>query len=341
MVTIYDIAKHCGVSGATVSKALNNNSGVSEKTREYIKDTAKQMGYLPNAQARSLATKRSKNIGVLFYDDTKYGLTHQFFSQILESLRYEVEEKGYDLFFIAVNSVQFKHAYYEHCRHKGIDGAVIVSVDFDDEQVLKLVNSEIPVVLIDKVIEGKTSILSKNYEGTRKAIHYLYRCGHRKIGFVHGQLVSNMVTDERKKGFYQGMAECGLEIDENWIQTGRYYDYVAVKDVVKKMLKKEDRPTVLLLPDDYAALGAYKAISELELRIPEDVSLVGHDGLELAEILTPTLTTIAQHSQKIGQHAGEQIVRLIESSNPQQKIIEVETKLQVRDSVKDFSKRKE
>ncbi len=341
MVTIYDIAKHCGVTGATVSKALNNNSGVSEKTREYIKDTAKQLGYLPNAQARSLATKRSKNIGVLFYDDTKYGLTHQFFSQVLESLRYEVEEKGYDLFFIAVNSIEFKHAYYEHCRHKGIDGAVIVSVDFDDEQVLKLVNSEIPVVLIDKMVEGKTSILSKNYEGTKKAIHYLHRCGHSNIGFVHGQPVSNMVTDERIKGFYQGMAECGLEVEEKWIKTGQYYSYEVVKHVVMEMLTQKNRPSVLLMPDDYAALGAYKAISELGLRIPEDISLVGHDGLELTEILTPTLTTIAQNPREIGRKAGEQIVRLIESGNPQHKIIEVETKLQIRDSVKDFSKRKE
>lgn len=116
-------------------------------------------------------------------DDTQYGLAHQFFPKMLESLRHELEGRGYDLFFIAVHSVQFQGAYYEHCKYKGIDGAVIASVDFHDAQIMKLVESEIPVVLIDKTLKNKTSIVSKNYEGTKKIVHYLYQCGYKKIGF--------------------------------------------------------------------------------------------------------------------------------------------------------------
>ncbi|MFI3214299.1 MAG: LacI family DNA-binding transcriptional regulator [Eubacteriales bacterium] len=334
MITIYDIAKECGVTAATVSKALNDNSGVSEKRRMQIKKIAKEMGYLPNAQARSLSTKKSKDIGVLFYEDTNYGLAHQFFSKMLESLRHEIESRGYDLSFIATNSTQFKGAYYEHCKYKGIDGAVIASVDFDEEEVVKLVNSEIPVVLIDKIIENKTSIVSKNYEGTKEAIHYLHQCGHEKIGFIRGQSVSNDVTESRMDGFKQGMAECGLAINSAWVKCGRYYKQEATQQLVREILTKKEKPTALLLSDDYAALGAYKAIAELNLKIPEDISIIGNDGLELTEIVTPSLTTIAQDPMEMGRLAGEHIVRLAESNQPKQRVVEVGTKLKIGNSVK-------
>lgn len=337
MVTIYDIAKACDVSVATVSKSLNDLSGVSKKTKERVKETAKQMNYFPNSQARTLATHKSNNIGVLFTDDTQRGLSHQFFSVILEKLRYEVENKGYDLCFVAVNSSEFADSYYRHCMYKSIDGVVIVSIDFDEPKSVELIHGEIPIVLIDKIVDKKTSVVSDNYGGTKAMVQYLAKCGHKRIGYVHGQEVSNSVTERRMSGFISGMEENKLEIHEEWLKEGKYYNREKCYDRVKELLVLENRPTVILLSDDYSALGAYAAARDLGMNIPEDISFVGHDGVEIGEFMTPKLTTIYQNAESIGENAGKQIVRLIESGAPKPHIKKIDTELRVRASVKVFN----
>ncbi len=334
MATIYDLAKECNVSIATISKALNGTNGVSEKTREKIKVKAEELGYFPNAQAVGLATKKSRNIGVLFTDDSKLGLSHTFFSVILEKLRFCIEAKGFDLCFVAVNSPQFGDDYYKHCKYKGFDGVVVMSIDFNSKSALKLYESEIPVVLIDKKIEGKTSISSENFEGAKRAALYLAKCGHKKIGFIHGQELSISVTDDRIEGFKKGLEEGGVELNDKWLRKGSYYEWKVTHDIVIDMLLNDDRPTAIMLPDDYSAIGAYKAVEKLGMKIPEDISFIGCDGLELGEIMTPQLTTIAQDAGEIGRLAGEEITRLVESNDIKTKQISVDTTLVIRDSVK-------
>lgn len=212
MITIYDIAKMAKVSGSTVSKALNDHSDISDATKDRIKKLALEMGYLPNSHARSLITKRSYNIGILFVDEANSGLTHAFFASILESVRAELAEKGYDITFISSGFAgQENSSFLEHCRYRGVDGVIIACIDFDSEYVKELINSNIPVILIDKKIEGKSSIISENYEGIKQAVNYLVSMGHRDIGYIHGQGVSTDVTKDRLQGFYAAMKEANIE----------------------------------------------------------------------------------------------------------------------------------
>ena len=149
MITIKDISKKCGVSPATVSKALNGYDDISPETAALVRRTAKELNYMPNAAARLLKTNRSHNIGVLFIDDSMSGLTHEYFSHILNSVKEESEENGYDITFISKNIGKQKMSFLQHCRYRNCDGVVIANVDFQNPEVLELVNSEYPVVTID------------------------------------------------------------------------------------------------------------------------------------------------------------------------------------------------
>ena len=149
MTTIKDISRKCGVSPATVSKALNGDSEISPETVDLIRRVAKEMHYMPNAAARQLKTNYSHNIGVLFVDDTASGLTHEYFSLILNSVKEEAESLGYDITFICQNVGGQEVSFLEHCRYRRCDGVVIACVDFESEAVRELVNSDVPVVTID------------------------------------------------------------------------------------------------------------------------------------------------------------------------------------------------
>ena len=151
MVSLKTIAEKCGVSTATVSKALNDQRDISEETKSRVRKTAEALGYFPNAAARALKTNRSYNIGVLFEEEAGSGLTHEYFSGVLNGLKVQSEKQGYDITFINTCFENRKMSYYEHCRYRNFEGVAIVCADFNDPDVLELMNSDLPVVKIDYV----------------------------------------------------------------------------------------------------------------------------------------------------------------------------------------------
>lgn len=310
MVSIKDIAAACGVSTASVSKALNGHRDISEATRKRIQATAKEMGYLPNASARALKTNRTYNLGVLFVDDTMSGLTHEHFSAILNSFKMEAEEKGYDITFINHNIGGKPFTYLEHCRYRGLDGVVIASVDFTDSRVMELINSGLPVVTIDHVFNNTTAVLSDNVEGMEALVRHVYAKGHRKLAMIHGELTS--VTQYRLASFYKTCQELGLEIPDEYIRLGVYHDAKACARVTRELLSLEDHPTCIFFPDDFSYLGGYNVIVEAGLQVPQDISTVGYDGIYLAKMVAPQLTTYHQNTDALGRTAARLLINQIE-----------------------------
>lgn len=318
MVTIKDISEACGVSTATVSKALNGYGDVGKATAELIRETAKRMNYFPNAAAKQLKTSVSHNIGVLFIDETCCGLTHEFFSEILNSAKTEAERLGYDITFICKNIAGREASFLEHARYRKCDGVLIASVDFTSQAVQELVYSDIPTVSIDYVYNDRSSVLSDNVEGEYELTKFLIEHGHKKIAFIHGEKTS--VTDKRMAGFYRACAEGGIEVPDEFVLESRYHDIERCRDVVMELMSRENRPTALLLPDDYSYIGGRQALEELNLRIPEDVSVVGYDGIRLTRALRPQLTTYYQDTEEIGIRSMKKLVDIIE--NPKISIAE-------------------
>lgn len=303
-----DIAKRCGVSVATVSKALNGQADIGEETRGRICAVANEMGYLTNSAARALKTNRTYNIGVLFVDERRSGLAHEYFSSVLESFKVEAESHGYDITFINHNVGGRSTTYLQHCLYRGVDGVVIACVDFTDPLVLELVDSGIPLVTIDHVFNNRLAVLSDNVRGLEEIVRYVYSRGHRRIAFIHGEMTT--VTQNRLTGFYRACEELGLKIPENYIREGVYHDADTCEAVTRELLALPERPTCIIFPDDFSYIGGSKALTEAGLSVPDDISVVGYDGIHLARVLG--LTTYRQDTKALGATAADKLIRLIE-----------------------------
>ena len=333
MVSMKDIALRCGVSVATVSKALNGQPDIGEETRSRIAAVAKELGYMTNSAARALKTNRTYNLGVLFVDERRSGLAHEYFSTMLESFKVEAETHGYDITFINHNVGGKRTSYLQHCLYRGVDGVVIACVDFNDPQVRELVDSDIPLVTIDRIFDNRLAVLSDNVRGVSALVHHVYEKGHRKIAFLHGERTS--VTGNRLIGFHRTCEELGLQIPEEYIIECVYHDPDRCAQATQQLLNLPDPPTCILFPDDFSYIGGMKAIQEMGLRIPEDISVVGYDGIHLAKVLR--LTTYSQNAQELGRTAAKQLVSLIE--HPKTTVLDrilVEGGLMEGNSVKDI-----
>jgi len=311
MVSMKDIAAVCGVSVATVSKALNNHSDIGEETKEKVKRTAKELGYYPNSSARALKTNRTYNLGVLYKEKSGSGLTHDYFSQILENFRNTAENSGYDITFLS-NSKKRKDqmSYLEHTIYRGMDGVLIAVADYSDPEVIELLSSELPVVTIDFVFYGRISVMSDNIAGMGALLSYIYDQGHREIAYIYGE--ESLVTTNRLSAYYQFHESKDIAVREEFLQKGRYRDSYTAGVITSRLLEQNHQPTCILYADDFSAIGGMNAIKNKGLRIPEDISIAGYDGITMASQLEPQLTTYKQDTVGIGCLAAEKLISLIE-----------------------------
>lgn len=310
MVSMKDIAQKCDVSVATVSKALNGQQDIGRETRERIRRTADEMGYMTNASARALKTSRSYNIGVLFVDPRRSGLAHEFFSSVLDSVRVESERRGYDITFINRNVARRQTSYLQHCLYRGVDGVVIASVDFSDPMVMELVQSDLPVVTIDHVFNGRIAVMSDNVAGMETLVRYVVGRGHRRLALIHGEHTT--VTESRLTGFYRACEALGVPVPDDYIVEAAFHDTVGCCEATKKLLALPERPDCIFFPDDFSYIGGYNAVMEAGLRIPEDISAVGYDGIRLTQLINPPLTTWRQSTEGLGSEAAARLIELIE-----------------------------
>ncbi len=311
MASLKDIAKKCGVSVATVSKALNDQSDIGKETKEKVQKTAQQMGYFPNAAARALKTHKSYNIGVLFKDEAGSGLTHEYFSGVLNAFKEEAESQGYDISFINNRFEKRELSYTEHCRYRNFEGVVIVCADWNDPAVIELLNSPIPKTTVDYVHQSCPAVSSNNIQGIEELVRYVYRKGHRRIAYIHGEDFS-YVTKERVTTFRKTAEELGLTIPDEYIRTAEYLKIEGAARATGALLDLPEPPTCIFYPDDTALIGGRNVIRERHLRIPDDISIVGYDGTRMSQLLSPRLTTIRQDTDLIGVEAARRLISLIE-----------------------------
>lgn len=311
MASLKDISMACGVSIATVSKALNNHKDIGEETKERIRQVAREIGYFPDSAAKALKTNRTYNLGVLFVDDSQSGLTHDYFANVLDSFKRTAEQKSYDITFInCCKTRSGRMSYLEHSRYRRFDGVVIACVNFNDPEVEELVGSTIPVVTIDYIFNGKSAVLSDNVKGMRDLIQYIYKMGHRKIAYIHG--ADSAVTKSRLSSFYKTCEELNVSVPPEYICEAQYRDTQETYLKTKELLGLKNPPTCILYPDDFACFGGINAIHERGMKIPDDISIAGYDGIQIAMNYEPKLTTVIQDTRSLGGKAAEKLISLIE-----------------------------
>ena len=282
MSSLKDLARECGVSVATVSKALNGQSDISAATRDRVREAARRMGYVPNMAARAMKTNRTYNLGVLFVDERQSGLAHEYFSAVLDSFKVQVEKLGYDITFVNRNLGGRTMTYLEHCHYRGVDGAVIACVDFNDPQVVELVNSDVPVVTIDHVFNNRMAVLSDNVNGLSALVRYA---------------------------------------PEEYVRSGVYHDPDRCAEETRALLALPQRPTCILFPDDFSAMGGCIALQEAGLSIPEDISVMGYDGIYLSRVMKPQLVTWQQNTRMLGRMAADKLVQKARATHRVQPIL--------------------
>lgn len=336
MMTIYDIAKITGVSPATVSKVINNYPDVSDKTREKVLNAFKEHNFYPSAQAQFLTTKKSWTLGVVYYEGIGWGLKHPFFSGVIDGLKKRADEYGYSLLLGAKNNRLRNETFFDYFRHLKVDGIIIISSTIKDkDQINEIINGNIPVVLIDSESLISSVVISDNLKGCEIAINYLYDLGHRDIAHISGGEVSYTWTSNiRINGYITSMAKLGLKVREEYIVDGVNYRFDGGYEAMNKLLKLRKPPTAVFVAGDHMAIGAIKAIQDSGLRVPEDISVIGFDDIELSEYVTPKLTTIRQDTLQIGYAAIDVLVEQINKKKKFKKDVIVPVNLIERESCK-------
>ncbi len=309
MVSIKDIALACGVSTATVSKALNNREDVNAATRERVQEAARQLGYMPNATARALKTNKTFNIGVLLVDKAGSGLNHYYFASILDSFKVAMEHNGYDLTLISNQN----SSYYDHCIYRNVDGVFAACVDFGTEEMQNLLDSSLPAVSVDYVSPGKYAVVSDNAQGTRKSVEYAIRMGHTRLAFIYGE--DSQVTTIRKDAFLRTMAAHNIPAEERFILPGKYLHTELAYHLTLQLLQEKDAPSCILYPDDMCAVAGMAAIRDKQLVPGKDVSVIGYDGNPALRMLGPRLTTVQQDTREIGNRAAVLMLRQLKKED--------------------------
>lgn len=306
MVKLKDIAQACGVSVATVSRALNGLTDPTNGKTEAIRQIAQEMGYYPNAAAKALKTNRSNNIGILYEDQ----MNHEYFSTLIDALRTNAEARGYDLTFIGRGEGDSGN-YYEHARRRNLDGVVVIQADFNSAEVIRLATSNMPTVVIDHEYEGCDCVLSDNGKSMEQIIASVHAEGHSRIAFIHGE--DGTVTRNRIAGFYKGCAELGLKVPAEYMRKGKFHDPAGCAQTAVELMALPEPPTCILFPDDYSSLGALVLLEGRGIKIPGDVSVVGYDGIRLTQMMRPRLTTYSQDTAGIGKETIQLLIEAIES----------------------------
>ena len=311
MATIKEIAARCGCSAATVSKALHGMPDIGAETKKRIQKVAREMGYVPNSAARTLRTNRSQTIGLLLFLRGTSVWEHEYFAQIAAGIHSVTEPAGYDLCPVSSDQKGIAGFYLDYCAHRGYDGVIIMSAGFEEPGLRQMVESQIPMVTIDYSFPQLCSVEADNRYGMQEMVRYIIGCGHQRIAFIHGE--DSTVTRTRLAAFREACAKHGVHVPPEYIKPSAYRSVEGSARATQELLALPQRPTCIIFPDDYAYIGGRNVILDAGLRIPEDISVAGYDGIPLAHLLRPKLTTILQDGQAVGRTAGRELLRAIRS----------------------------
>lgn len=326
MATIYDIAKKSGYSTATVSRALGGFDDVRQTTKEKILKIAKELGYQPNLVAKSLTTKKSWSIGLLFSEDYNSGLKHSFFADVIDEINKHASIRGYDLTFMSNQIGKQEVSYLNHVKYRMLDGVIVVCPDPNEDMIQELVDNGIKVARIDTYNEETICVNSSNRKGIKQLVNHLYDKGYKKITYIHGQS-DNFVTDQRIEAFQYRTEKLGIG-DECKLIEGIYTNAEKAYELTENVMNQDNVPDAIMYSDDVCAASGLKYLIEHGYKVPKDIAICGYDGLKLSSLVTPSITTVRQRTETIGKTIINLLVDEIEGKKEaSEKIVFVDVDL--------------
>jgi LacI family transcriptional regulator len=325
MTTIADVARLAGVSPATVSRFL---SGRSIRQPEAVQRAVDELGYSPNAIAKSLKSGRTGNVGVIVPD-----ISNPYFASAVKGIDMEARERSYNLFLCNSDDSRVRQDQALEALLSVVDGLILTPSIESGPPPASLARHAGPVVLLDREFSEPLTcdtVLADNIGGAKQAARYLSEIGHRRIGVISGPLTSTPGR-QRHKGFLQGLTESGIEIEDQNTYVGDFREvggYVGMKHLLSG-----EPPTAVFVANNLMAIGALRACKESGLHVPRDLSFVSFDDLQVATLLEPAITTVGRQPTNEGALAMSLLAQRLEGdslSEPQRCVLE--TRLAVRES---------
>jgi len=315
--TIFDVAKHAGVSISTVSRVINSPEKVNIHTRQKVCDAIDALGFVPQAEARARALRFNGRIGVI----TPF-FTAPSFVQRLRGIAASLSKENFDLIIYTVDSNNRLQSYLSSLPLTGnLDGLVIVSLPIADKDVNRLLEHHLPTVLIEFPHPLLNGVEINDVEGGRMATEYLIRKGHKRIAFLGDTDLpeySIHPVNLRLKGFRQAVKMANLDIPKDFVRLAPYNQEQA-RIVAKELLDHPNPPTAIFAATDLQALGVLKAARQMGIKVPDQLAIIGFDDLDMAEY--EDLTTIRQHLDESGRIAIEILLaHIADHSRPVQHI---------------------
>jgi len=329
--TIQDVAREAGVSVSTVSRVLNGKVDVASETVEKVQGVIEELGYASSLAARGMRSSRTNVIGMILPD-----VSALYCIEVMRGVNRAIAQLNYDLIIYTTGDIRKygtadQERRYVTLLNGGItDGVIVVTPAATD------FSTNAPVVAIDPNNESPdcAAIIATNRAGSLTAMNYLTGLGHRRIGFITGRL-DLISANQRLQGYKDGLAACGIIPDEQLIQVGDYTTEAAL-ECTRRLLALDNPPTAIFASNDMSAIGVYKAAQEKGMRIPQDLSVIGFDNIRESSLLIPALTTIDQFIADMGFTAIEMIVKLVNGTSLEKKLVIVPTQLVVRNSCSSF-----
>jgi DNA-binding LacI/PurR family transcriptional regulator len=326
-VTLHDVATASGVSAQTVSRVVNQRPDVSEVTRAHVWETIRRLGYKPNTLARGLVSQRSHVLGVITLPLNDY-----FCAQIITGLEKHARTMGFacQMSFTS-DSASDLRGLIDDMLARQVDGIVILTPKrFADPELFV----EVPIVTVAHKLDNPRAINVDvdNVDGAYQAIRYLLSLGHRAIGQIVGP--SDWIpASDRIEGARRALAEYHLTPSPAYIVECQEWSVQCGYEAARDLLAKSPEITALFCHNDWMAVGAYRALREANLRIPEDVNIIGYDDLPICQFLDPPLASVSQPSQGLGRLVAQLVMNTIEQAEPFRQDMLVPAELIVRGSV--------
>jgi LacI family transcriptional regulator len=297
--TIRDVARAAGVGQATVSRVLNNSGYVKPETRERVLQAAKELGFVPNQVARSLVRKSTATIGLVIPD-----ITNPFFPAVTRGVEDAASESGYTVFLCNTDNDPAMEAQdVQKLRERMVDGLIFVGATNRHNLVETLIADGVPVVVTDRQLLDLDvdSALVDNTAGARSACRHLVELGHTRIAHVAGHNLTRTGQD-RLAGYRLALEEASIPFDDALVAWGDFTLDSGYR-AAQVLLGRSPRPTAVFAANDLMALGVLRAALAAGLSVPEDLSVVGFDDIQLAELVQPALTTVRQPAYEMGRIA--------------------------------------
>jgi LacI family transcriptional regulator len=330
MTTIKAVADYAGVSVATVSRVMNKSGYVSRELETRVLEAMEALHFRPSALAQSLRNQRTRAVGVLIPQ-----LDQPFFSALTFAIEKSLFISGYRaLICSAEESLEKENTYVEMLLRQRVDGMVVVPSGQSGEHIMRFVERQIPVVLVDRDMPGLERInrvLVDNYQGAYEGIRYLIELGHRRIALI-GAPVYSKPMHERVMGARQALEDAGITSDPHLFITDIEPTFEMGFNVGGSLLKRAHRPTAIFALTDMMAVGVIHAAAKAGFTVPNDVSVIGYDNIPLSSYIMPELTTIAQPIYQMGEITAALLLRHMEEENAEIETVVMQTELIVRNS---------